>query len=128
MSSDEPEATFTVDEARAMMPEIKRRESDYVRLRADLAELSASVNDGSATEEGSVAEVKALEARLNEALEWFRSQGIQVKGFAPLLIDFPALVGGQQVLLCWLEGEAALDWYHDPRLGFMGRRPIADLG
>ncbi len=47
---------------------------------------------------------------------------------APLLIDFPALADGQQVLLCWLEGESTLDWYHRPELGFMGRRPIAELG
>jgi hypothetical protein len=28
------------------------------------------------------------------------------------------------VLMCWLEGEQELCWYHDARYGFAGRRPV----
>jgi hypothetical protein len=30
------------------------------------------------------------------------------------------------VLLCWLEGDRELAWYHRLDTGFAGRRPLAD--
>jgi arsenite methyltransferase len=30
------------------------------------------------------------------------------------------------VLLCWLEGDPKLSWYHRLDLGFAGRRPLVD--
>lgn len=119
--------TFTLAEARGLMPEVRRRAADYIRVRADYAEVNAALQSGARSEVGGLPELKGLEARLHEELDWFSRQGIQVKGIAPLLVDFPALADGQQVLLCWLEGESALDWYHRPELGFMGRRRIAEL-
>ncbi|CAN5607609.1 DUF2203 domain-containing protein [soil metagenome] len=112
---------FTHAEAQALMPEVRRRAADLVVVRADFAEAA----DAAHTRRGGIPELKALEARFHEALEWFPRQGIQVKRIAPLLVDFPAVAEGEDVLLCWLEGEPALEWYHPARLGFMGRRRIA---
>jgi hypothetical protein len=39
-------------------------------------------------------------------------------------VDFPADRDGVPVLLCWLEGEAELGWYHRADLGFAGRRRL----
>ncbi len=50
--------------------------------------------------------------------------GVELKGWAPLLLDFPADLDGVPVLLCWLEGDRALEWYHRADLGFMGRRRL----
>lgn len=118
---------FTLAEARDLMPEVQRRAGRYVDLRADFAEASAAARADAPARTGGLAELKSLEARVHEELEWFRSRDIQVKGVAPLLIDFPAVADGRDVLLCWLEGEPALGWYHPVELGFMGRRRIADL-
>lgn len=73
---------------------------------------------------GGVAEAKALEARLHEELAWFTGSGLQVKGFAPLIVDFPAEYADEPVLLCWLEGEPRFGWYHRAELGFPGSRPL----
>ena len=73
------------------------------------------------------AEIKALEAHLSELLDWFRDEGIHVKGYAPLLIDFPMRAADRIVMLCWLENEPELAWYHDGAEGFLGRRPLGDL-
>lgn len=118
---------FTLAEARDLMPEVQRRAGRYVDLRADFAEASAAARADHPPRPGGLAELKSLEARVHEELEWFRSRDIQVKGVAPLLIDFPAVADGRDVLLCWLEGEPALGWYHPVELGFMGRRRIDDL-
>jgi hypothetical protein len=118
------ETVFTVEQARALIPGVQEKLARLQPLRADLAELGSALAAGRPSDIGGMPEHKALEAALHELLGWFTEQGIQVKGIAPLLIDFPADFGARRVLLCWLEGESGLDWYHDPALGFMGRRRI----
>ena len=43
------------------------------------------------------------------------------------LIDFPALVSGRQVCLCWRLGEDSVEWWHELSSGFAGRRRIGEL-
>lgn len=115
---------FTLEEARLLMPDLLARADDVVTARADLVEIQAALNQGAASALGGLPEAKALEARLSETLGWFTAEGLELKGIAPLLLDFPARLGGDTVLLCWLEGERELRWYHKPEHGFAGRRPI----
>jgi hypothetical protein len=116
--------TYTLREARALLPEVIQRASAFVAARADLAELTAALGAGEPSPLGGVPEAKALEARLDETLSWFVGRGLQVKGVAPLLLDFASELEGQPVLLCWLEGETELEWYHRPEHGFAGRRRL----
>jgi hypothetical protein len=115
---------FTLEEARALMPEVRRHGEELVAVRADLAELSHALQTGVQSPLGGLAEAKALEARMYELLGWFATTGIEVKGYAPLIIDFPSERDGAAVLLCWLEGEPELAWYHRVEHGFMGRRRL----
>lgn len=115
---------FTIEEARSLMPEVVERARIIVRLRSELAELTLNLYDDGPSESGGLAEAKALEAHLNEALSWFLQKDIEVKGIAPLLIDFPGSMNGHSVRLCWLEGETSLEWYHRTELGFAGRRRL----
>jgi len=119
------EAHFTTAQARALIPELLQRAEAIVRMRADLADAQVAVRRGEQPA-GGVAEVKSLEAHLQEAIDWFPEHGIDLKGIAPLIVDFPGEVDGEAVLLCWLEGETALDWYHPAGTGFMGRRRLPD--
>jgi hypothetical protein len=68
--------------------------------------------------------LKAAEARLDELMTEVQLTGADLKGVAPLLVDFPADLDGVPVLLCWLEGEPELAWYHRLDLGFAGRRRL----
>ncbi|GAA2874137.1 DUF2203 domain-containing protein [Streptosporangium fragile] len=106
------------------MPELLERADAFVRMRGELAELAHELRTGGTSEAGGLPEVKAYEARLDEILGWFEGQGIEVKGVAPLLLDFPSTLGGVPVRLCWLEGDRDLAWYHRDELGFAGRRPL----
>jgi hypothetical protein len=115
---------FTLDEALALMPEVLAHADETVRLRADLAELALDLRTGGVSPLGGMPEQKALEALLNEELTWFSEQGLEVKGFAPLLLDFPSQLDGRSVQLCWLEGDRELGWYHRSELGFAGRRRL----
>jgi hypothetical protein len=115
---------YTLDEAQRLLPELLTRAADLVAVRADLVELQTALARGVPSPLGALPEAKGLEARLGELLGWFPEHGLDVKGVAPLLVDFPARLNGETVLLCWLEGEHELGWYHKPEHGFAGRRVI----
>jgi len=119
---------FTVDEARAELARLLPLLDDVVRLRGDHAELAAAVNGGRPTPLGGLPELKAATARLDDLLTEIQETGVELKGIAPLLLDFPADLDGEPVLLCWLEGDRELAWYHRPELGFAGRRPLPPDG
>lgn len=114
---------FTLDEARNLLPALREHAERIVRLRADLADASAALRTGSQPA-GGIPEVKALEANLQEAIDWFTAHGIELKGIAPLIVDLPSELDGEPMLLCWLEGEASIGWYHPAATGFMGRRRL----
>jgi hypothetical protein len=40
------------------------------------------------------------------------------------LVDFPSLREGEEVYLCWVEGEPEVAFWHAPEAGFAGRRPL----
>jgi hypothetical protein len=91
----------------------------------DAAELAAAVASGGRPSPlGGLPEFKAAQARLDDLLSAVQETGVQLKGLAPLLLDFPSEIDGEQVLLCWLEGDRELGWYHRLDLGFAGRRPL----
>jgi hypothetical protein len=115
---------YTVAGAREALAALLPTLDQIVALRADTAELAAAVTAGAATTLGSTPEFKAAQARLDELITELQQQDVQVKGLAPLLLDFPSEIDGAPVLLCWLEGDRALNWYHRTDLGFAGRRPI----
>ncbi len=118
-------AEFTVAAAVAEVARLKPVLDELVTLRADAAELAASMQPGgAATALGGLAELKAAQARLDELVGQVQRSGAHVKGLAPLLLDFPAELDGLPVLLCWLEGDDELEWYHRVDLGFAGRRRL----
>jgi hypothetical protein len=104
---------WTLEEARAELPRLLAVAEEVIAVRVALVDPVAALADR-----------KAAEARLSELLDSLTSAGIQVKGWAPLLVDFPAELNGGEVLLCWLEGETALGWFHDRAQGFAGRRRL----
>jgi|SRR3954464_767995 hypothetical protein len=115
---------FTVAQARSELTRLRPVLDELVVVRADMVELIAALTTGEPTALGGLAERKAAEARLNELMTEVQRTGAELKGLAPLLVDFPADRDGVPVLLCWLEGEAELAWYHRVELGFAGRRRL----
>jgi hypothetical protein len=111
-------------DARERLRSLRPRLDTIVEVRADLAELRADLEAVGRSPLGGIAEVKAFEARLYAELEAISDTGTQLKGYAPLLLDFPGERDGVPVLWCWLEGDADIAWYHRLECGFAGRRPV----
>jgi hypothetical protein len=116
--------SFTLAEARTLMPEVLARADELVEVRASLIEVQTALAAGERSPLGRLPEAKAYQAQLSELVGWFTDKGLELKGIAPLLLDFPSEVDGDPVLLCWLEGERELGWYHKLAHGFAGRRRI----
>ncbi|PZF95082.1 DUF2203 domain-containing protein [Micromonospora deserti] len=115
---------FTLAQARHLVATLRPRVDELIRLRADLAELRADLAERGVSALGGLAEVKSLEARLHAVLDELHQHDIQVKGIAPVLLDFPGERDGRSVLWCWLEGDPDVGWYHRVECGFAGRRPV----
>jgi len=71
------------------------------------------------------AAVVEREAReLARTIDEIAGHGAEVKDIDDGLIDFPALRGGETVLLCWRLGEDEIAYWHTVEDGFAGRRPL----
>ena len=115
---------FTLAQARHLVVTLRPRVGELVTLRADLAELRADLADRGNSPHGGLPEIKGLEARIYGIVDELNEHDIQVKGIAPVLLDFPGERDGRPVLWCWLEGDTDVRWYHRIECGFAGRRPV----
>jgi hypothetical protein len=70
--------------------------------------------------QGVIDQMQAGVARIDEL-------GITLREIETGLIDFPALVAGRQIFLCWRLGEDDVAWWHELGDGFGGRQALAEL-
>ena len=69
----------------------------------------------------------AYEAHMQQAkdsLGEIDAIGVQVKDLEQGLLDFPSILDGKAVLLCWKLGEPAIAHWHTEEEGFAGRKPL----
>jgi len=66
----------------------------------------------------------AAALRLREALEKIQECGCLVKDLDMGLVDFPTLLNGEEVYLCWKLGEPGIQFWHGIHEGFRGRKAI----
>jgi hypothetical protein len=66
----------------------------------------------------------AAAERLVEIVNRIQEIGVLVKDLDVGLIDFPSLLEGEEIYLCWKLGEARIAFWHGTDEGFTGRKPI----
>jgi hypothetical protein len=71
--------------------------------------------------------MQALVDQMQATVARIDSWGITLRDIETGLIDFPALVNGRQVWLCWRLGGGPVDWWHELDTGLSGRQRLADL-
>ena len=119
---------YTLEEAHALLPQIREwlgqieaLEKRLSELDARLRSLAASGNDvGGETVNASV----KVRAELQAVAQEFESREIQIKDLERGLIDFPALRDGKEILLCWEKDEEAIEFWHDLDSGYPGRERL----
>jgi hypothetical protein len=68
--------------------------------------------------------VASLEIALG--FEQLERLDIVVRDLERGLVDFPAVIDGREVYLCWLLDEPQVTHWHGVESGFAGRRPLVD--
>ena len=132
MASDEPEIKlFTVDEANALLPSVKKIVSRIQRSHKAVSRYrDGAKRAAEAAEQGGGGIAQGVHyatvlSQLTLALADLEALGVQLKDFERGLVDFPSLRDGRMVLLCWQMGEGdELEWWHDLDTGFAGRTPL----
>ena len=123
------EKYFTVEEANALLPELRRIFADIHeelrRLEANDGEMAKAME--SVIENGGGKKLEAFfksSDLIRERLARVNELGVQVKDVRRGLLDFPTLRDGEEVLLCWLLDEPEVAYWHDLVNGFEGRQRI----
>jgi hypothetical protein len=119
---------YTRDEARGLLPQIRKWLELLNRLRKDLdrydKRLSGLTEQGQDTGGDTVNNwIRAL-ADMQEVLAEFQRREIIIKDLERGLIDFPAIIGGREVFLCWEQDEDDVEFWHDLDTGFSGRERL----
>jgi hypothetical protein len=65
---------------------------------------------------------------LRDSIAELRELEVVLRDLDRGLLDFPSIRDGDEVYLCWQEGEDAIEYWHEPEAGFAGRRPLDDGG
>lgn len=131
------ERTFTLSEAQSLLPILEsllRSAIDGKKLieqvDAELQEVAHRVflNGGMLLQVVPLARRKAERQkalqRVKDAVAEIHATGVQVKDLDIGLLDFPCVVEGEVVLLCWKLGEKDISHWHNTTEGFAGRKPI----
>lgn len=69
-------------------------------------------------------EMEFLQLEAKTLTESIHMKGAELKDIDTGLVDFPGLIEGKEVLLCWKMGEERIAYYHGLNDGFRGRKPI----
>jgi len=71
--------------------------------------------------------IRALVYRMERYVSQLVAWDITLRDIETGLVDFPALVNGRPICLCWRLGEDRVGYWHELDAGFGGRRPLIDL-
>ena len=119
---------YTREEARALLPQIRnwlkgletcresltKQDEKLATLRTEAGDLGGKlVNRWART----LADARSL-------LLEFSSREIEIKDLSRGLIDFPSIIDGKEVYLCWENGEDDIEFWHELEAGYAGRTPL----
>jgi hypothetical protein len=139
---------YDIDRANARLPELTEvllqlggLRSEVVALRDRVIELNAPWAISAAAGIPGVArtaeveeETRVLRMRVQGMVDQMQAAvaeidgwGIQLRSIESGLVDFPALVSGRPVWLCWQLDEPEIGWWHEVNETFDSRHRLEDL-
>ena len=131
---------FTPEEANRTLPLVRKIIDDIVSLYSDIIERRERLESvrerrhaGSAEGNLYSEELDQIETDLDKDIEKLRTYveelealGVELKDPAAGLLDFPSLMGGREVFLCWKMGESEVGHWHELDQGFSGRNSLLE--
>jgi hypothetical protein len=100
------EHTYSVEEARALLPQV----------RGVLLQLAVERHRPGASADG--------HAGAMALVEHLTSLGVVIRDLETGLVDFPTIRDGERAWLCWRLDDPELAFWHTTREGYASRRPL----
>ena len=120
---------FSVEEANALLPELKRlleearTRRDAMREKApDLQPILEASGRNGGGKKGSEFGVDAY--KLHLSVGRITELGVVLKDLDSGLLDFPHSREGRVVFLCWHPPEERVEFWHEIEAGYAGRHPL----
>lgn len=113
---------FTQAEARLTLPLVKKIIKDILDTTKEIRYKAESV-EGVVEDDP---EIKKLAADINGFIKELEEIGCYYRdwNFTNGVVDFPAIIDGQEVFLCWRSDEDDIKYYHGIQEDYAGRKLI----
>ena len=120
---------FSVEEARALLPELRQIFQDAHRRRDLVHKAHENLGEHLQKTGGDlggpgVTGMLADWLQMNQQLRRLKELGVVIKDFDRGLLDFPHLREGREVFLCWELDEDDIGFWHDIDTGYGGRERL----
>ena len=126
---------FTLDEANALIPVMETEIAELQKLNKEFQEKINVLNKQKSSDNKQIStdqpdiflaesKLEFIEMQARMHVNNIEQYGVEIKDVDIGLVDFPAKLDGEDILLCWKHGEEEITYYHGPEDGFAGRKPI----
>jgi hypothetical protein len=119
---------YTRDEAKALLPQVRKWLGQLEQARDHLLKydkrLSALMEPGRDAGGEVVNSWARAMADFRGSMDEFQRREILIKDIDRGLLDFPAIIGGREVFLCWEKDEDDIEFWHDLETGYGGRERL----
>ncbi len=131
---------FTVEEANATLPLVRAIVKDLTELSREVIQRRerlfslplARTRDSLDPHGEELAQIEEEldkdSRRLRAYVEELLQLGMEPRSVTQGLVDFPALIDGRPVYLCWRLGEPEVAYWHERDASFHRRQPLAAAG
>lgn len=126
---EKKERIFSLGEASGLLPEleailtgIKLERRLLEKIAPEIKKAFDKASHGGGSPYGP-RYMKAIE-RILGGIEKIQEMGVLVKDLDRGLCDFPYMLDGRVVYLCWKLGEERIEWWHEVNTGYTGRQPL----
>ena len=115
---------FTPEEANKTLPLVRQIVEDILNSSREMR-LIAEDLDGKIAENP---QIQDLAEKITGYIKEIADLGCEYKdwNFTIGLVDFPAIIDGEEVFLCWRTDEEEIRYYHKKDTGYEGRKLIKD--
>jgi hypothetical protein len=113
---------FTPSEAKKTLPLVRKIVADILDTSREMRMIADEIGSGVENDP----RIQKLADDIEKFMQELEEIGCYFKdwNFSIGLIDFPAIIDGREVFLCWRSDEDDIMYYHDIDAGFAGRKLI----
>lgn len=137
MDEEDSKRYFTPGEVEALIPELTQVTGRLMDVHSEIRQIRSVLHEeqrritvagGGLLDQASwrdrTRRLEELTREIQEGISAIAALGGVPKDLAMGLVDFPHVLGGREVNLCWRFGETRVRFWHGLEEGYAGRKPL----